>query len=521
MASTRTRKGLSRQLFSTLTNIITRLRAPAPRERRFLFPAVHWAGTLLTLHPVTVFFLVAITSSILLFLPASLLHLASICYRGPNGWENVGILYKSNWSIAYPFVLPLIFALAANVCRCIRHDYMKLVQDGTVQPAGKVSGAPSAAFLRFIGARQRLKGRVIFIRSLALTLSAVLVDQFHNFIAYSSVFWHVYVRRNQHLSDWLSTACPGKPPYSVGIFSGWYNTGCWDDQDWMHAWTLLGPNQGRILSNFLFYILAISVEGVVIFLACYFVLSFWTVTQSLSVTITNPRTPFRFVPFIRDPAACLGLRPIGRQFSTFLLLTVIFQCGAFAHRFQVLLHGLKNDPANTEYNNITVVGYLSQIYKQISLLPNPESEAEATNKNQKESFDAKTLWTLAGFKDTNDGLQVGIALSTVPLLVVCWWPLLKLRRFLMRCKRKLIRSYRIIEQNARQQRNYDEAEYTAADMEKLTQSTVWPNGFKVGWGFLFLLVSLFLSTIAPPLVVPLLASGLTIKVVEKLAAASE
>jgi hypothetical protein len=56
-------------------------------------------------------------------------------------------------------------------------------------------------------------------------------------------------------------------------------------------------------------------------------------------------------------------------------------------------------------------------------------------------------------------------------------------------------------------------------MEKLGKSSIWPNGFKIGWGFFFLLVALELSTFAPPLIVPLVTGGLGLKVLEKIMSA--
>jgi hypothetical protein len=53
-------------------------------------------------------------------------------------------------------------------------------------------------------------------------------------------------------------------------------------------------------------------------------------------------------------------------------------------------------------------------------------------------------------------------------------------------------------------------------MEKLTKASIWPNGFKVGWGSFFFLFALLVSTIAPPLIVPLVSGGIGLKILKKI-----
>src|SRR5207245_7937501 len=117
-------------------------------DRKFLYADDRFVGTILTTHPVVVFLLLSISFSVLLFIPSWILHLHSILLNpsdfngllpciddGPRqlyGPTNVGILYKLNWSLAYPLLIPLIFSLAAASRRSVRRGFMQLVDDGAL-----------------------------------------------------------------------------------------------------------------------------------------------------------------------------------------------------------------------------------------------------------------------------------------------------------------------------------------------------------------------------------------------------
>jgi hypothetical protein len=53
-------------------------------------------------------------------------------------------------------------------------------------------------------------------------------------------------------------------------------------------------------------------------------------------------------------------------------------------------------------------------------------------------------------------------------------------------------------------------------MEKLTQASIWPDGFELRWDSFFFLFALLVSTIAPPLIVPLVSGGIGIKILKKI-----
>lgn|GEM_PF-4052611 len=215
--------------------------------------------------------------------------------------------------------VPLIFALAAAACRSARRSLVELFGDGTVSADNNDSTAGVQDFLEAISSRIRPWDRAVWAGSFFIAIVAS-----------------------------LGAANIGSPKSNLRIYpkvfiSGklepWYNECLWDDVDWMHGWTVSGHHGswGHMTGNFAFYILSQIVQGTVIFLGCYFVLKFLALTQSFASIIIEKGTGFHFEPFVSDPEKCLGLRPIGRMFSVFLSLSIIFQICAFGHRLQLIL----------------------------------------------------------------------------------------------------------------------------------------------------------------------------------------
>jgi hypothetical protein len=455
------------------------------RDSDFLFPNDPIVGGLLTSHPLFVFLSLSIGCSLILLLPAWGLNLLSIPVYFPNcptwhshlvsnGQTNVGILYKWNWSVGYSVLIPLIFSLAAAACRSVRQSFAQLVEEGTVQPDhGNTDGSPDS-FIKKIAAKTRLWNRVVFWGSVVIAVLACVGAGYGNIIVYTRV---------------IASRSLGQ----------WYDPCRWDDLDWMHGWTIPG-HQGswfHVIGNFAFYLLAQVVQGFVIFLACYFVLKFLTLTQSFATVIIEDGSGFHFEPFISDPDKCLGLRPIGRLFSTFLVLSIVFQVFAFGLRLQQIL--LKQ--------GLSLFSYFSVVAFDVKDLSKDADDTARSLKN---------LLALCGFDTLNPGLIVILILMIIPMSVIAWWPVVRLRNYVASVRQKQLRVFRIEEQQARQTQKYDTAKHIAEDMEKLTKASIWPNGFKVGWGSFFFLFALLVSTIAPPLIVPLVSGGIGLKILKKI-----
>jgi hypothetical protein len=249
--------------------------------------------------------------------------------------------------------------------------------------------------------------------------------------------------------------------------------------------------------NFALYVAAQCVQGSVIFLASYFVLTFLNLSQSFASVVIADGSGFQFEPFISDPDKCLGLRPIGRLFSTFLLLSIVFQIFAFGLRLQQIL--LKQ--------GLSLFSYFSSVAGDVKdLSKGGDDTANAFN----------GLLGLGGFDTLNAGLIVVLILMIVPMSVIAWWPIIRLRNYVSRVRQQQLRMFRIEERRARQTEKYDTAKHIAEDMEKLNKASIWPNGFKVGWGSFFFLFALLVSTVAPPLIVPLVSGGIGLKILKKI-----
>jgi len=466
-------------------------------DRQFLFPDDRLVGRLLTAHPVIVFFLLALSCCAILFLPAWALGLNSIvvpfhqaAVESCSSWDNamapsqlhdVGILHKWNWSVTYSLIVPTIFAMAAAACRSVRGSILQLVDEGTVQ--SDVSGNPinPLEFLRVIGEGiHRLDKRMI-LYSIAVAVIASGVAAKNNLRVYRHVF------------------------LSPRNLQQWYPACKWDDIDWMHAWTISGHHHGDsfgyMLANFLFYLLANAVQGTTIFLASYFVLKFLTMTQSFANVLIDKNSGYRFEPFISDPDRCLGLRPIGSIFSMFLLLSILFQIFAFWMRLHKIIFN----------QNVALFDYFKGVGGAIRDLGNAVDEQKVTN-----SMNFLIHRSGFGKGDLDPGLVAILILMVVPLSVIAWWPLIRLRNYVSCVRQEQLRSFRLEEQKARQTQKYDVAGHIASDMDKLTKSSIWPNGFKVGWGSFFFLFALLISTIIPPLIVPLVSGGIGLKLFNKI-----
>ncbi len=254
-----------------------------------------------------------------------------------------------------------------------------------------------------------------------------------------------------------------------------------------------------MLGNFVFYLLAEVVQGAVVFLAAFFVLKFLSLTQAFASVVIDSGTGFSFEPFISDPDKCLGLGPIGRLFSLFLLISVVFQISAFALRLQRILTEQKFSPFD----------YFSKVADQLKGLSKVANETalEDTLRN---------LRDLAAFHNLNSGLIVVLILMVVPVAAIAWWPVFRLRNYVSAARETKLREFRIEERQARQSQKYDMAKHLAEDMDKLTKASIWPNGYKIGWGSFFFLFALVVSTFIPPLIVPLVSGGLGLKLFNKI-----
>jgi hypothetical protein len=351
---------------------------------------------------------------------------------------------------------------------------VQLAEEGTVQPDKIDVDGDSDSFLRKIAAGMQRWDPIVFWGSVALSVLACVAAGNGNLSVYMRVL-------------------------RSGDLSEWYDPCRWDDLDWMHGWTIPG-HQGswwHMVGNFGFYLISQFAQGFVIFLACYFVLKFLALTQSFATVIIDDGSGFHFEPFISDPDKCLGLRPIGRLFSTFLFLSIVFQVFAFGLRLQKVLPKV----------GLSLFPYLSAVAASVKDLTKDPNDTEQALKN---------LLHLSGFDTLNHGLIVILILMVVPPSVIAWWPIIRLRNYVASKRLKQLRAFRIEEQEARKTEKYDTAKHIAEDMEKLTKSSIWPNGFKIGWGSFFFLFALLVSTVAPPLIVPLVSGGIGLKILKKI-----
>ena len=420
--------------------------------RKFLFPKHPIAGGILTFSPWRLALAMSLVGATVLFIPAYFLNLLSIpgALAGRPS-ENVGIFYRPNWSVSYTITLPLIFAFIALVCRTFKGGIGQLGSHQIIIAAkkGRNLERDIAYFLR------RWDRRMFWIAAGVVILITV-IDGWHNFNGYFTLF-------TNHKA-----------------FTSF------DEKDWMNAATYL--HQPTLAANLIFYLVALLLQGLVIFGAFYFLFQYWLATDSLASLIIDSKR-YEFKPYIDDVDKCLGLRPIGNTFSFFLLLSTIFQLYAVYHRVQILLPAMKID---------SWWSYLLQIYDAYK------------------DRSIHELVRLSGFGSLNPGMILIFIFMPIPLAAISWWPLIKLRRFVSRRRNQMIDDHRMLSQKAQEAADFATAERLRQQITRLQESCVWPNGFKIGWGFFFLLIGLIAGTIAPPILVLVVVSGLGAKLVQRL-----
>jgi hypothetical protein len=425
-------------------------------SRKLLFPEHRLAGIALTSAPWLVAISLSVLGAVVIFPAAYFLHLLSIdgSLAGRPG-ENVGIAHRFHFSILYPLGAPLFFALAASVCRNIRSAIRDLVSRGRIQAVSEGGQDLDVA----LEEKLESSDNVVFWSAILTTFAISIIDAWHNFNGYYTLF-------------------TGKRAFTS-----------WDEFDWMNAAAIASyQSRPHAWANFTFYVAVLLLQGLIIFAAIYFVVRYWLAIRGFGRLIVNSGR-YVFKPFILDPDACLGLKPIGNTYSFFLLSSALFQIYAVYHRLQLMRYP-------------SFLKYFSAV-------------ADAYSKH-----DWGGLVALCHFDRLNPGMRLVLLFLPLPVAVISWWPLIKLRGFVDDKRKQLLdeheKLYNQVEARPAEDEGANEEKISKMNrlkeaIDALKKACVWPNGYQMGWGLFFVLVGLGIGAILPPILVILAVTGVAAK----------
>jgi hypothetical protein len=232
----------------------------------------------------------------------------------------------------------------------------------------------------------------------------------------------------------------------------------------------------------MFDLVAYSMEGAVVFLGLFFVSKLWVTLHCFAKLVVDPKSGFILVPWWDDLKHRMGLRSVGSLFNRFLGITLAFQIYILILRFQLI--NRRSDP---------FWSYLSSIADQTKHLTN-----------------LQRLWDLRAFDAFSNGLILLILFGTLPLVVIAWVPILKLRPYLREVRET-------VDEEVHRKLDFatgDEKTQLLKRAEQVELACMWPNGDATAWLFIVAMVVCALVTILPPLAAYFIGMGVVTSLVK-------
>ncbi|GMV03837.1 MAG: hypothetical protein AMXMBFR53_01190 [Gemmatimonadota bacterium] len=416
------------------------------RDRTFLLAGIPWFQWLLAGPPWLAFLKLATpgTAMVLLSIPAGV---ASIPATHATGFaQNLGFLFRNNWTWPYVVVVPIALLLLRRLSEDIRQSVADLEEMKILVPAGEAGGS----FLALLEARLAATGKRVWIWSVVAVLAFTVFDTLEiarGYIAFATVP--------------AGTACAfgfSEVDWSVAFAAG----GCWGDVLVDPAY--MPPGQ---LRNAAFNTVAYAMQSAMI---VSFLIFFLRLAQFFYVLSSSLRgAGFTLVPWFGDPMKRLGLGPLGRTYNLFLTLILIFETYVAAHRLQqiALIRGLPI----TEYAR----------------------ELLAASSQPATWLDP----AVHHFETTDVGTWVLMIAVVLPIVLVCWFPLLQMRGYIQARKLELTKDLAKKRREADEEGNEREAARYAKQVDILDESNVWPNGDATAQRFLTAMGVMWLGALFP------------------------
>jgi hypothetical protein len=421
------------------------VRSPAVAD--FMYGGTSLLGKLLTVSPLKLFVLLFLAAILLLVLPSLAIGVASIPLTDGS---NVGILHKKNWSLVYPLLFPAIFATASWLAPFMRDRLADLVR-----PDFKViqteDGGTAVNYLDQFALALRRSASWLFWSCVGIALVVLIAD------TQPIVHGMFLLARNQ------------QPSFGIWDWSVAYGLGSAMSQ----SQPIPGWSPPHPVVNWLFDALAYGFEGFYVFLGFFWVGKYWLYLKTFADLMIPAGTPYKFVPKVANPSLNLGLKPIGTLYNGFLVVTLLFYAYVVYHRFQDI-------PIFCHSDFKSVSDYLAVLFK--------------VYKNPGSLLDGK-IYAL-GCLDL--GLWILLAGVLIPLFVIVYFPLLRLRRYIEERRYAEVFTIENDLNSALEQGDEERAKRLRRQKKQLEKAAIWPNGNVAGWTFLTLTtVCVFVAWVPP------------------------
>jgi hypothetical protein len=170
-----------------------------------------------------------------------------------------------------------------------------------------------------------------------------------------------------------------------------------------------------------------------------------------------------------DPLKRLGLGPLGGIYNTFLTLVLMFGGFTAAHRIQqvALVKG------------ISIRSYLESLMA-VSSTPSRWLDPAVHE-----------------FVTADLGTWVLMIAVVLPITLVCWFPLFRMRAYIQRRKLALSKEFAVQRARADEEGDEQEAHRHLERMKLLDQANIWPNGDAVAQRFITAMIVIWLGSIFP------------------------
>lgn len=418
--------------------------------REFLYKGHPWLGRLLTLRPWKIAALFSILAILFLLIPAKLIGI-HLMTRSDGVW--VGFWQRPSWSVMYPIILPLIFAGTVWLS-----NYMRAVIETLVHKRVKVitknDGGEATDYEQAFSNRLGAMARPLWFTIVLLTLAIMFFD--------TRQMWSGYIRHYAGEAHQF-----GGMDWSVAFIEKPFT---------FHS-RVPTPTE-----NLLFDVVAYSFEAAAIFLGLFWVAKFWVYLKVFSDSMNPDEPPYRFNPLVYDPYKRLGLYPMGRLFNGFLLIVVAFQVYVFWHRLEQM----------TLFNTSSSLNFWQKIISPLNPfnLLNPSSY----------------------FGILDPGMKMLLGFNTVPVLVVSYFSLLTLRRYVLEQRERASLEHGRELDEARKAGNHARTRMLEEKIDLLKDASVWPNGDLTAKRFLFIMIALIFTALLPPLLLYFVAAGLILEI---------
>jgi len=427
---------------------------------------------------------------LLLALPGVLLHLPLapifdvhsidvVCVEQANEAEDcdperehdVGITHQANWLLVIPLLVPVIIATLSTYTK---HFY-QAVKD---LEAGRIikrkdtldTGLSGVGFADLLTTRVGDRAQISLIVLVSLVFPFLYVDT----IDLTAGYWYNHTKSRQL----KAVERDDSEPVYVFQEEDWSVAFAFEDWQKLEAAPGAEYREPNSTENLIFVVYAYALQGLLAFLAVFWLIKILQSLVLFAGILEKPDTGYTLVPDDKDPNKKLGLSRLGQFYNALLFSIVAFEVYVLAHRIQQVELAGQSDP----------LAYLERIWEAIG---------------QRDFFNPE----IYAFSSMDLGMYLQLFVLILPVGIVCWLPLFKLRAYVEKKKNELADEYRHRREQASQE-DEDLAEDYQARISRLDKANVWPNGDAIAWRLLILMLALWLCAILPPALPVMVSAGL-------------